>query len=130
MAVWRLQTNTAAGKISDYCISNNVAALGWSLNGIPNAERKSIITFEEYCDYADKLYKSYDSIKRLAEQVKADDLIWIRNKEGKYYIARVTENSNWIFNTSDDAIDHDACNQLTEIYWKEVNSQSDESCVP
>lgn len=130
MAVWRLQTNTAAGKISDYCISNNVAALGWSLNGIPNAERKSIITFEEYCDYADKLYKSYDSIKRLAEQVKADDLIWIRNKEGKYYIARVTENSKWIFNTSDDAIDHDACNQLTEIYWKEVNSQSDESCVP
>ncbi len=130
MAVWRLQTNTAAGKISDYCISNNVAALGWSLNGIPNAERKSIITFEEYCDYADKLYNSYDSIKRLAEQVKADDLIWIRNKEGKYYIARVTENSKWIFNTSDDAIDHDACNQLTEIYWKEVNSQSDESCVP
>lgn len=130
MAVWRLQTNTAAGKISDYCISNNVAALGWSLNGIPNAERKSIITFEEYCDYADKLYNSYDSIKRLAEQVKADDLIWIRNKEGKYYLARVTENSKWIFNTSDDAIDHDACNQLTEIYWKEVNSQSDESCVP
>jgi len=130
MAVWRLQTNTAAGKIADYCISNNVAALGWSLNGIPDAERKSVKTFEEYCAYADKLYTSYGSIKRLAEQVKADDLIWIRNKEGKYYIARVTENSTWIFNTSDDAIYHDACNQLTEISWKEINTQSDESCVP
>lgn len=130
MAVWRLQTNTAAGKIANYCINNNVAALGWSLISVPKAERESVITFEEYCDYADKLYSSYDSIKRLAEQVNTDDLVWMRNIDGKYYIARVTEKSKWIFNTSDDATCHDACNQLTEIYWKEVNSQSDESCVP
>lgn len=130
MAVWRLQTNTAAGKIADYCLSHNVAAIGWSLKDIPETERKSITKFEEFCDYADKFYNSYDSIKRLAEQVKTDDLIWMRNKDGKYYIARVTEKSKWFFNASDDATHYDACNQLTEICWKEANSQNDESCVP
>lgn len=130
MSVWRLQTNTAAGKISNYCLENDVVALGWSLKDVPDAERNSIVTFNEYCDYADTFYNNYDSVKRLAEQLKPDDLIWMRDTNGQYYLARVTENSKWLFNTSANAVEHDACNQFTEIHWKKVNSESDESCVP
>lgn len=131
MAVWRLQTNTAEGKIADYCIENNVAALGWSLGKLSQAEREQIGNdFNKYSKYAEKEYAQFHSAKTLAsKEIKCNDLIWMRNK-GKYYIARVSEASEWVFNASTDATEHDACNQLTEIVWHELKNEGDESCVP
>lgn len=130
MSVWRLQTRTAAGNISDYCIKNNIVALGWSMRDeLSVSERDSITDFDVYCDYADKYYSSYDSVKRLRD-VKVDDLIWIRSDIGKYYIGRVDEETEWLFNTTNEAVENDACNQLAKIEWKEVISEGDESCVP
>lgn len=131
MAVWRLQTNTAGGKIADYCIKNNVAALGWSLKEICQSDREQIgKDFKTYCKYAETQYSQFVSAKTLAsKKIKCDDLIWMRNK-GKYYIARVSEKSEWLFNASLDATEHDASNQLTEIVWHELKNEGDESCVP
>ena len=128
MAVWRLQTNTSRGKICTYCRENHVAAVGWSLSEIPEAERKSIRTFDEYLSYADSLYDSYGSVKRMANDVREGDLIWMRSG-GRYYVGRVGSGAKWVFNTSDEAMELDACNQLCGIDWYSF-AESDESTVP
>lgn len=133
MEVWRLQVNTGEDSIAEYCIKNNVAAMGWSLKELPESERKNlknIKTFEDYCKYADKVYKRYASVKRLKEQVKENDIIWMHSrKEGKYYFGRVKKESEWIFN-SDAAEERDAGNQLTNIDWYEASTKADEQSVP
>ena len=45
MAVWRLQVNTGGTNVADYCLKNHVAAMGWSLRELTQAERSGIHTF-------------------------------------------------------------------------------------
>lgn len=128
MAIWRLHTNTSWGDIAEYCIQNHVAALGWSLEKIQDAIRGGIVTFEDYCEQAKEQYDSkFGSVRRLKEETKEDDLIWLR-KQGLYYIARVTSESKWIF--CHDAVEKDAANQLTNINWYKVPGNADEGSVP
>ena len=42
MAVWRLQVNTGGANIASYCIQNHVAAMGWSLRDLTQADRAGI----------------------------------------------------------------------------------------
>ena len=49
MAVWRLQVNTGGTNVADYCLKNHVAAMGWSLRELTQAERSGIHTFLDYC---------------------------------------------------------------------------------
>ena len=98
MAVWRLQVNTGGANIASYCIQNHVAAMGWSLRDLPQADRAGIQKFEDYCKIAKTEYKNFDSVCRMAEDVKVKDLLWMRTREGKYYIARVKSDSVWNFN--------------------------------
>ena len=135
--VWKLLTNTSGGSISNYCIKNGVAAMGWSLLGdeeksipkVPIGERKNIKTYEIFMDYAVKQeYKKSgtDNIKRLVKDVEENDIIWIRC-EGRYYLTRVTKNSAWRFCVEKEAVDLDASNQLTNLMWI---CAGDESQVP
>ena len=50
MAVWRLQVNTGGTNVADYCLKNHVAAMGWSLRELTQAERSGIHTFLDYTD--------------------------------------------------------------------------------
>lgn len=126
MSIWRLQTNTSKGDISKYCIKNSIAAVGWSLSekNIPPSALNGI-TFEDYCNYAEDLYNHYDSVSRLY-YLNENDLIWMKS-EGIYYIARVSSKSKWHFCVDDEAINLDACNQMSDIKWLECG---DESSVP
>ena len=132
MDVWRLQTNTGKGKITDYCFSNKVAALGWSFcdnEDVTEEMRKSIKKFDEdYYREAQKHYKAFGSVKRLAKDVREGDLIWMRDENGIYYLGRVGKNSTWSFNN--DAFEIDACNQISDVDWKKLEDEGDESCVP
>lgn len=108
--------NTGGTNVADYCLKNHVAAMGWSLRELTQAERSGIHTFLDYCNLARTQYKSFDSVCRMVEDVKEGDLLWMRSRnEGKYYIARVKANSIWVFR--EDAVQIDAANQLTNIDW-------------
>lgn len=136
MSIWKLLTNTSGGNISKYCLDYKVAAMGWSLledkelnlPEVPLDERNSIKTYQDYIVYAEKRYKKNgtDNIKRLAEDVEENDIIWIRC-EGLYYLARVTKESIWKFCTDEEAVKNDASNQITNLNWIEAG---DESQVP
>ena len=129
MAVWRLQVNTGGTNVADYCLKNHVAAMGWSLRELTQAERSGIHTFLDYCNLARTQYKSFDSVCRMVEDVKEGDLLWMRSRnEGKYYIARVKANSTWVFR--EDAVQMDAANQLTNIDWYPATDKADEESVP
>ncbi len=127
--VWRLQTITDGGDVANYCIKNHVAAMGWALN----PEYRDILrrnpSIEEFCRLADDLYEGYSSVKRLAYETQVNDIIWMKSA-GKYYFARVNEKSEWKFDFSDEAVDLDATNVLTDIHWYDVDEFSDESSVP
>lgn len=129
MAVWRLQVNTGGANIADYCLKNHVVAMGWSLDDIPENERETIKTFEDYDKFAEATYKNYSSVERLYYEVKENDIIWMRSvSEGKYYFGRVKADSKWIFNQ--DAVDLDAANQRINIDWYEATDNADEESVP
>ena len=96
---------------------------------LTQAERSGIHTFLDYCNLARTQYKSFDSVCRMAEDVKEGDLLWMRSRnEGKYYIARVKANSTWVFR--EDAVQIDAANQLTNIDWYPATDKADEESVP
>ena len=61
MAVWRLQVNTGGTNVADYCLKNHVAAMGWSLRELTQAERSGIHTFLDYCNLARTQYKSNEA---------------------------------------------------------------------
>lgn len=67
MAVWRLQVNTGGTNVADYCLKNHVAAMGWSLRELTQAERSGIHTFLDYCNLARTQYKSFDSVCRIKQ---------------------------------------------------------------
>lgn len=128
MAVWRLQVNTGGANIASYCIQNHVAAMGWSLRDLTQADRAGIHEFDDYCKIAKTQYKNFDSVCRMVEDVQEKDLLWMRTREGKYYIARVKSDSIWRFEES--AVDIDAANQLINIDWYPASDTADEESVP
>lgn len=131
MAVWRLHTNTDNGDVSRYCIEHHVAAVGWSLKEKGEDVCQSISTYSDFSKVASSVYKSsFASVRRLAEEVQPGDLIWMRS-EGRYYLARVRENSRWRFDCL--AREIDAANQLSGIDWCLASAEheyADESSVP
>ena len=145
--VWRLQTRTDSNdgkKISTYCREKSIAAVGWSINDDQikayNAEafdkiqsiRASIKSkdiyykvLEEYNLFNIKAGKKIVAVETL-KRVKPGDYIWMRDN-GIYYLGRVNENSNFIYNCDKDALDFDAANQITGVKWERIG---DESQVP
>ena len=124
MTIWRLQTKTGADhniRIADYCLENNIAALGWRVDTdmIPSS-------YEEYGELSHKQYgEKIQSVERLANKVQSGDMIWMRNN-GVYYLGLVGAASKWQYNKDKTAVENDACNQRTEVKW--VTSKSaDES---
>ena len=145
--VWRLQTRTDSKdgkKISTYCKEESIAAVGWSINDDQikeyNAEafdkiqsiRASIQSkdiyykvLEEYNLFNIKPGKKIVAVETI-KRVKPGDYIWMRDN-GIYYLGRVNENSNFMYNCDKDALDFDAANQITGVKWERIG---DESQVP
>lgn len=142
--IWRLHTKTNGENIAEYCIENKVIALGWSLcdshieehvkkNSIMNKEeiikkRNNIKTFADYKKIIDdyKIYgdKVNDNIKRLANNINKNDLIWLKNN-GIFYLGRVAEESSYSFKIDVFTKSNDATNQYTDIHWYEIGDLSE-----
>lgn len=141
MNIWRLQTKTdskSGKKTADYCIENNILAIGWSLKDshLPQndklhqmiQERNLIKTIDDYHAFINK-YNIYggkidSNVKRFNYEILANDLVWIRSN-GIYYLGRVTEESHWKFDNSPTAMDLDIANQITNIEWHRIGDESD-----
>ncbi|EFI41368.1 hypothetical protein [Peptoniphilus sp. oral taxon 386] len=143
--IWRLHTNTdnqTNYSISDYCIENNILALGWSLNDDHLKGKGSIDklikerqligrgteeeSFNKYVNFVknNEIYENINNINRLKKDIKPYDLVWMR-KGGIYWLGLVGENSRYLFNSSEESLEMDASNQRTDIKWFEIGGESD-----
>lgn len=157
--VWRLQTktdlsqiNTNGISVAEYCINEDVMAMGWTLresiykelspdekNDLKNEEKEIVNDFNKYKKIIEKnIYPSLNkkfyegkvnsNIQRLANDIQEDDLIWIRSK-GIYYLGRKTENSRYLYkycdNQNNDILRLGVNNQLTDIEWFKIGDESD-----
>ena len=101
MNVWRIQSNTSKLNIAEYCIENHIAAMGWSLLEYEGeASDLQFNTFEEYCELAENYYGTdsayYSNLYKFVNDLKENDIIWIRNN-GIYYCARITKKNKMAF---------------------------------
>jgi len=126
--VWRIYlikdipTSPNYGK---YCLNNKVAAMGWILdkyNDDIKAGKIEIKTYSDYAYYAAKCFDDFNAVRRLAEEIKPGDFIWTC-VDKSYYIAKVSAQSRYHYNFSDEAIYYRACNELTNIDWKFVGDK-------
>ena len=136
--IWRLLTHTDTemdgGDISEYCLKNNVAAMGWSFVRLEEKKDpdlfKSVREIKSWKDFEECSIAFYDEVnaspRRLCKEVNPGDVIWMRY-DGCYYFGRVEKDSKWIFNKTPDALKRDASNQLTKIFWKKTE---DSASVP
>lgn len=122
MQVWRLQTKPSSGNNIDYCLKNQIAAIGWSLGELSREEREECRDFSVYLARAKEIYKG-DSLKTclscvtaLHDRIKPGDYIWMRSGR-TFYLARVDEQSEWRFCPDEEATRLDSCNQLTNLRW-------------
>ena len=100
------------------------------MKDVSDEKREKIETFEDFEQFAEDQYnKNYLSVKKLATEVKVNDIIWIRS-EGKYYFGRVCEDSKWRFKPDLEEKELDAANQLSNIYWHAASDWADETSVP
>lgn len=128
MKVWRLQKNTDGGDIAELCLNENVIAMGWALDENDRKEYRRNPTFDRYCELALHHYtrKNYSPVIRLAEETEPNDIVWMRHK-GEYFFARIREDSDWLFDSSEGAVDTDTTNRRINIKWHKAG---DESSVP
>lgn len=88
--LWRLHLKTAADdkeKIVDHCLSRKIVGIGWALDKAkPLPQNK-----EEYLAAAKQQYtKLSRSVSSFVRSPKFGDLIWVRDKKGVYYLAKIT----------------------------------------
>lgn len=132
MTVWRLHTCTWGGDISDYCLENHVAAMGWSfyelfkepdsafeekVKAIDNDYKKFLECAEEFSQKYSPYEKRKMSVPQLHNTLQSGDLIWMHT-QGCYYLGNVGEESRWLF--CYEARKFDAANQVTDICWHKI----------
>lgn len=111
MEVFRLHIRPKGGFADhrfsfDYCLDNKILGMGWPLE--PPSE--SNMTWEQYENLATRKYGkgALTSVKNLRKQVNPNDLIWTRDKSGKYYLAKVQ--SPWEYLDTEDGRNADITN--------------------
>ena len=141
MTIWRLHVNTSGGNCADICLNKNVMAMGWSLNDRHLEEnhfnetdkqkiREQRSSIKSYDDYAAliKEWNVYGSelvnanVRRLYYNIQPDDLVWIRDN-GIYYIGRVGETSQWVYDSSQEMLERDSTTHRTCIKWYKVGDE-------
>lgn len=122
MTVWRLHIRpggvTSRSEATDFCIGNNLIAIGWPLgeeitdlqDAIEIAERK----------WPDDMRAFKVAFKAFMVTIAVDDLVWFRNLEGKYFLARVTSQFKQI-NGSEASNAH--CSNTRSVEIKEIGTQ-------
>ena len=129
--VWRIHLKSDlldSPNYGEYCLKNKVVAMDWILekhNPDIASGKIKVSDFADFETYAKiEGMDKYHDVRRLAEEIKPGDFIWTY-VGGIYYLARVADDSRYIYNVDAEAIAYRACNQLTNIDWKAVGEYKD-----
>ena len=122
--LWRLHIKQESQvKVADrchFCIDAGIVGVGWGLlEALPNG----VMEWATYCGLADPISGKPDqSVRRLHDDVKCGDLIWTRDRKGKYFIGRVS--GEWEYRHTEGHLDADIHN-VRQCEWKQVGDLSE-----
>jgi len=101
MTVWRLHIRPGgvASDLNptDFCIRNNLIAIGWPFKEKVSNIQSAIKVAEQ--KWPDDLRAFTSAFNAFMSKIAIDDLVWFRNREGKYFLARVTSEFKQINNS-------------------------------
>ena len=105
MYVFRLHTRPRGGSASmkdtfQYCLDHKIMGVGWQLNS-----NKTSATWEEYLSEAETIHGDLKVCKYIKKWVSPGDLVWTRDTEGNYYLAKVQ--SGWEYFVTPESIEKD-----------------------
>lgn len=89
----------------EYCLKNELLGVGWRLNSTLNTK-----VWDEYFFEAEKLYGNLQVCKYIKKWVSEGDLVWTRDADGEYYLARVQSGWEYWISPEAEAKDIDIAN--------------------
>ena len=89
-----------------YCLKEGVLGVGWRV-GVPQGTR---LSWEQYEALALAEYKDVPVVRNLYKNVRQGDLLWTRDHEGKYYLARAK--GGWEYRATTEGYDVDVVNVI------------------
>lgn len=93
----RPEVGTASMKDSfDYCLKNEILGVGWRID-----PSKTPRTWGAYLEEAERIHKNLQVPKYIKRWVSSGDLVWTRDPDGQYYLAKVK--SGWEYWIGPDA---------------------------
>ncbi len=84
----------------EYCLKNEIMGVGWQLHS-----NKTSATWDEYLEEAEKIHGNLQVCKYIKKWVSAGDLVWTRDTNGNYYLAKVQ--SGWEYFVTSESTDKD-----------------------
>lgn len=97
----RPQGGSASAKESfDYCLKNEILGVGWQIHSTRTPE-----SWEEYLKEAEQIHGNVQGPRYIKSYVSENDLVWTRDTDGKYYLARVQ--SGWEYWIGPEAVEKD-----------------------
>lgn len=101
MALYRIHIRPQGGTASvnttfKYCLDNGILGVGWRVKNLENTTDWNL-----YYEKAKAHYNNLNQCKYIKKYIKKDDLVWTRDRQGKYYLVKV--NSGWEYFTTNES---------------------------
>lgn len=105
MHVFRIHIRPQGGTASvketfEYCLKNNILGVGWQVNST-----RSPVSWDAFIKEAKQIHNNVQVLKYIKRWVSRGDLVWTRDHNGTYYLARVK--SEWEYWMGPEAINKD-----------------------
>lgn len=105
MALYRIHIRPQGGTASvntifKYCLDNGILGVGWRVKNLENTTDWNL-----YYEKAKAHYNNLNQCKYIKKYIKKDDLVWTRDRQGNYYLAKV--NSGWEYFTTNESNQND-----------------------
>jgi len=118
--IWRLNIKTDASENIDprkFCIIKNILGVGWPIDSSKKMTWNNYYKLgeEEYYNNGDKGW--WPAVNALKNHMQINDLCWTRDRDGIYYLCRVT--SGWLYQDSSEYRKADVVN-IRECDWKKA----------
>lgn len=108
--VWRIHLKPSGGKgIPEesvrLCLEQSVIGMGWGLDEKPASKYEYMCLGKERYGHQEGWWKNAEA---LLFSMRQDDLVWFKDTEGTYYLARVTD--DWEYRDGQENLDADIIN--------------------
>ena len=132
MTLWRIHLNADNDegkkpskedreKLIQYCFNNNIAGLGWPVDGEPK-------TPDDYVSLLKQEYgsdgKKYSSAIDFAKSINPNDLIWARHPDKVFYLGKITGDWRYVKDNGFGIPNQRAC------IWRKVDTDQVPKEIP